>query len=245
MRVMYLIRFDDICETMNWSIWKNIENILIKTNCRPILSVVPDNQDKVLKIDQAEPRFWEHVRRWQSMGWTIGLHGYQHRFVTQDSGLIRANRYSEFAGLPAELQRCKITKGIQIFKSEGIKANIFVAPAHSFDLITIRELRKIGIRCISDGFFLFPHLDSEDMMWIPQQLWRFYRMPIGVWTICFHHNNWKGNDLLGFHRTIVKNKHKIVDVNKVIDTYGNRHVTCLDSMFARSFLIAVRLKSNA
>ena len=46
-------------------------------------------------------------------------------------------------------------------------------------------LLELGIDVISDGFYRRPvrHLGAT---WIPQQMWRFRRMPSGVWTVCLH-----------------------------------------------------------
>ena len=95
----YLVRFDDICPTMNWSVWTQIEAELRQRNIKPILAVVPDNQDAKLRVDSPRSDFWDCVRGWQALGWTIGLHGYQHRYVTQQSGIVGLNARSEFAGL--------------------------------------------------------------------------------------------------------------------------------------------------
>ncbi len=45
MKARYLIRFDDICPTMNWTIWEQVEQVLRTYHVQPILAVVPDNQD--------------------------------------------------------------------------------------------------------------------------------------------------------------------------------------------------------
>ena len=45
MSAKYILRFDDICSTMNWNKWNSIEDILIKHNIKPILAIVPDNKD--------------------------------------------------------------------------------------------------------------------------------------------------------------------------------------------------------
>ena len=47
----YLLRFDDICPTMNWKVWSEIEAALVQRDLKPILAVVPDNQDQVLKVN--------------------------------------------------------------------------------------------------------------------------------------------------------------------------------------------------
>ena len=50
-RLMYLIRFDDICPTMNWVIWTEIDEILTTEGIKPILAVIPDNRNPVLFIE--------------------------------------------------------------------------------------------------------------------------------------------------------------------------------------------------
>ena len=105
MSAQYLVRFDDVCPTMNWTIWNALEKILIEANVKPILAVIPDNQDPHLMAGRREERFWDRAREWQARGWTIGLHGYQHLFVTQDGGIVGTHPRSEFAGLPGRARR--------------------------------------------------------------------------------------------------------------------------------------------
>src|SRR5215472_8164987 len=99
MGARYLIRFDDICPTMNWVIWERVEKILVSTGIKPILAVVPDNQDPRLRAAEPNLDFWNKVRGWQSRGWTIGLHGYQHLASTRDGGVLKINKWGEFSGL--------------------------------------------------------------------------------------------------------------------------------------------------
>ena len=79
----YLLRFDDACPTMNWGVWDAVETELLRHNTRPIVAVVPDNRDPKLMADAPRAEFWDRVRRWQSIGWAIGLHGYQHVYVSK------------------------------------------------------------------------------------------------------------------------------------------------------------------
>ncbi|NTW33617.1 MAG: DUF2334 domain-containing protein, partial [Bacteroidetes bacterium] len=37
------------------------------------------------------------MKELQKKGFLIALHGYQHRYVTENSGIMRINEYSEFA----------------------------------------------------------------------------------------------------------------------------------------------------
>src|SRR5437868_15488717 len=136
----YLLRFDDICPTMNWSVWLEIECILIQQALKPLLAVVPDNQDPTLQIDSPAADFWERVRGWQARGWTIALHGFQHRYVSGNAGLVGVRKKSEFAGLPSEQQREKLRLGVEVFKHEQITPRVWIAPGHSFDANTVALL---------------------------------------------------------------------------------------------------------
>ena len=152
----YLLRFDDICPTMNWRVWEEIESVLVQRQLKPVLAVVPDNQDPVLQVDAPAADFWDRVRAWQDLGWVIALHGYQHRYVSRNAGLAARRRLSEFAGLPVETQREKLQRGMEIFAREGIKSRVWIAPGNAFDTATVALLPEFGINVISAGYFQFP-----------------------------------------------------------------------------------------
>jgi len=176
----YLVRFDDICPTMKWSVWDRIEAILQEHGVRPMLGVIPDNQDASLRVDPPNPAFWDRVRQWQLWGWTIGLHGYQHLYTSQSAGLVGIKKASEFAGVPLREQRTRLLEGFRILNDEGVRPRVWIAPGHSFDQTTVTILKDIGISCISDGLFVWPRTDRGGSLWIPQQLWRFRALPFGV-----------------------------------------------------------------
>src|SRR2546423_272162 len=100
---------------MDWGLWEPIDAALIHADLAPILAVVPDNQDPTLRIERANPLFWDRVRSWQRRGWTIGLHGFQHLYVSNDAGLVGRRAKSEFAGLPLEEQRSKLDRAVAVF----------------------------------------------------------------------------------------------------------------------------------
>jgi len=209
-----------------------IETILMGKKVKPILAVVPDNQDLHLMVDDPVTDFWERVRTWQARGWTIAVHGYQHKYVTSRKGIMGINPYSEFAGLSSDEQETKLQKGLQIFQQEGITPTVFVAPAHSFDKITLRLLPKYGIRIISDGFTRFPFKSAEGIFWIPQQLWKFAPKRSGVWTICMHYNDWKKGDVAEFERSIGRFQNEMSCVEEVEKQYSHRQQTFNDRLFA-------------
>ena len=45
-----LIRFDDIAENMNWHLMAKCEKIFDELNIKPVMGVIPNNQDKDLLI---------------------------------------------------------------------------------------------------------------------------------------------------------------------------------------------------
>ena len=243
MPVSYLIRFDDICPTMNWKIWAQIEAELNQCAIKPILAVVPDNQDAKLVVDESRKDFWECVRRWQRMDWTIGLHGYQHRYVTQQRGIVGLNARSEFAGLPASEQKDKLRRGLAIFEREGVHADAWIAPAHSFDLTTVQVLHSLSVQVISDGFHVFPYTDADGMIWVPQQIWRFAAKPFGVWTVCYHSNSWSGPDLGQFRADLGRYARQIRSMQGVVEQYKTRQKSTLDMLAWRLVFGGIQMRT--
>jgi predicted deacetylase len=244
MSARYLIRIDDVCPTMNWVVWEEVEEILLKAEIKPLLAVVPDNQDEHLNVSPPREEFWNLVRSWHDRGWSIGLHGYQHKYVTQDAGIVGINNRSEFAGLPVESQASKLHMAIDIFRREGIAPDFWVAPAHSFDATTIRLLQSIGLRRVSDGLFLFPNVDSDGTLWIPQQMWRFRPLPFGVWCVCLHINDWNQGEIRGFRRDVQKYRDKIISMQEAIARFGRRRRDWKDRALAMALprLLRTRLR---
>ena len=236
MKAQYLLRFDDICPTMNWGNWERLENILREYEVKPILAVVPDNQDPHLSVAPPDPRFWDRVREWQTLGWTIGMHGWQHRFVTHNAGVVGVTCRSEFAGLPRKLQQEKLGAAAKIFGRQGIRSDLWIAPAHSFDYVTMRILAELGMHYISDGFSTWPFSDSLGLLWIPQQLWTFRYRPFGTWTICFHINSWTDANIPAFESNVLKYRACISTFAEVATRYRHRQKTIWDSLGASAYL---------
>ena len=223
-----LLRFDDICPTMRWSIWNDVEKILVRTGVKPILAVVPDNRDEDLIFDPPDANFWKRVRAWQERGWTIGLHGYQHRYVTSTPGMFGRMPRSEFAGLPQEVQEAKLRQALQVFHDHDVSPELWVAPAHSFDANTIVALSKVGMRTISDGYALYPYKDSAGMTWIPQQVGRFRRLPFGVWTVCHHINDWTSREIARLDHDLSNFTGHFASMPDILQSYSQRRRNWLD-----------------
>lgn len=213
---LFLLRFDDICPTMRWDIWPEIESALIHYNVKPILAVVPDNQDPGLQVAPPVDNFWSRARRWQQLGWTIAMHGYQHLYVAKDAGLVQLRKKSEFASLPAAVQKEKLHRGSEIFAREGIRSHVWIAPGNAFDKTTVSLLPQFGIDTISAGWFWGPFVGPLKMTWMPCQLSILRPVPTGVWTVCYHHNSWEPSDISDLFRGLERYHDDIVSLEEAL-----------------------------
>jgi peptidoglycan/xylan/chitin deacetylase (PgdA/CDA1 family) len=187
LRATYLLRFDDLCPTMSKQRFDAFMVLAERYGIRPVLAVVPDNQDAELKIDDPDPTFWSRMRDLQAAGATIALHGYRHSCSSSGRSLLRLHSRSEFAGVPEETQRKWIQDGLATLRTNGLSPRLFVAPRHGFDSATLRALRHEALGFLSDGFASRP-FTRGGVLWIPQQLWEPVKKPRGLWTICLHTN---------------------------------------------------------
>ena len=241
MKAKYLVRFDDICPTMNWLVWDQLEAILVKHNIKPLLAIVPDNRDQKLAVGPPLAEFWAKVRSWQAAGWFIAMHGYQHQYLTSEAGIMRINKFSEFSGLSYEEQYNKLAKGVAIFKEHGVRIDGWIAPAHSFDANTVKALLDLNINIISDGFYWRP-VNKLGAIWIPQQLWRFRKMSYGLWTVCLHHNEYSAETISKLAKDIETYAPVIISVDQVQHDYCIKECTLLDKLMAIVWHISLRSK---
>jgi predicted deacetylase len=219
----YLLRFDDLCPTMNWKVWSEIEAALTDHRLKPILAVVPDNRDPKLRVAAPAQDFWERVRRWQARGWTIALHGFQHKYIAERPGIITPRKQTEFAGVPTAEQEEKLRRGMEIFKEQGVYPRVWIAPSNSFDGTTVSLLPGVGIRIICDGCFRLPFVSQrQHVVWVPQQLYCFRPAPRGIWTVCYHHNQWTASDLVEFRKSLDRYHADIWSLDEVLQAWGGR-----------------------
>jgi predicted deacetylase len=232
----YIIRLDDACPTMDYDKWSKIFDILDKYNVKPIIAVIPNNEDKNFIINKYDNNFWNKVKIWENKGYYISMHGYNHKYISNSGGLVPMNKQSEFAGVNIEIQRDKIRKGWNIFKQNGILPKIWVAPSHTFDKNTLQVLKEeTNIKIISDGVAFYPY-NKYGFFWIPQQLWWYKEEKNGVWTICLHPNNMNYKQIESLEKFIKNNEEKFkMDLNYLIKQYNNRKNSILDKLYYNFF----------
>lgn len=206
MRSKFLFRIDDICPGMDWNKFNRVEKIFDKYKILPIIGVIPKNFDLELKVNKDEiynVSFWNKIKKLTKKGWIVAQHGFDHVYINNDSGLMKITKRSEFCKLSYEEQYKKIKLGKEILENNlGIKVEWWMAPAHSFDETTLKVLKDLGFKYITDGFYL-GIVKKNGMVWVPQQLWRPIKMPFGLWTICLHLNGF--NNFTGLENFVKNN----------------------------------------
>ena len=196
---------------MNHVKWEQIEDILSRYDIRPMVGIIPHNEDPQLIIDPEETLFWTEggtLNRWEKRGWKIALHGYNHMFISNQGleGLNPLWARSEFAGLPIDIQKLKIKEGVSIMRKAGYNPACFFAPAHTYDENTMKALlEESDIRIICDTIAIKPYRYS-DFIIIPQICGRCRNMPIGgTYTFCLHPNYMREEDFCQTEMFIKKN----------------------------------------
>ena len=151
-----LIRIDDITEHMNWKLMDRCEKFFLKNKIKPILGVIPKNQDEEFLKFEKRDFFWKKVkdcnqsdRKFQCMA--------IHIYDTQT-----AKRFFGYGGrlnflVTFEKQNDKIKSGLKIFKDNDIKIRSFFAPNHTYDTNTFKALKNNSVLTVIDGYGLTPY----------------------------------------------------------------------------------------
>ncbi len=206
--MIYYLRLDDACEKRDISKWNQMEDLLDRYEIKPLVGIIPHCEDPMMDRYDFDSCFWDMVDSWIKKGWIIAMHGYSHVFETDEGGINPVNNRSEFAGVDLEIQRKKIKDGLDIFKIHGIKPVVFFAPAHTFDLNTIRAIKEeSNIRIISDTVANKPYR-KWDLTFIPQQSGHVRKLPLSVVTFCYHPNTMSEIDFVFLEEFIKKNREK-------------------------------------
>lgn len=211
MSVTYIFRLDDISWDMNYENFCRIRDLFIKYDICPIVGVIPNNEDQELKAQVGKYRlsreeFWREIYNLQhNHGWAVALHGYNHVYVTDDSGIFGINKRSEFAGLPLSDQIEKISAGKEILEQHGLTIDAFMAPAHSLDWNTIEALKHNDIFTVTDGLCAYPY--EKNGVWFIPQVWPWpWKRANCIDTVCFHINSWEPWRFDKLEKFIIRNR---------------------------------------
>jgi len=220
-----LIRFDDIAPNMNWAMMDKCQNLLNSYDIKPVLGVIPNNEDPDLLSYPKREKFWNIVNEWKNNGWSIAMHGYNHLYdrQTNKKDYFNYGGGSEFCGHTYEHQLSKLKKSYKIFNENNIKVDTFFAPNHTYDLNTFKALKQIGINRIIDGYGLIPYY-SHEIKFLPQLFYKLIVLPFGIQTTQLHINYWNNRDYEEFKIFIDKNHKKIINLEHAFSRDSNSFV---------------------
>lgn len=214
----YLIRFDDITSDMDWEKFYAVKKVVENHNIYSVLGVVPKNEDENLKIRPglSEEEFFVKIRGFKDYGDTIAQHGTYHVYKNKDSGIMGIGNYSEFSGLSYDEQLSKLNIGKEILKKNEVWQPYFMAPSHSFDINTLKALKKLGFEAVTDGYGFYPY-QIEDITLVPQLVTMPIRfIPFGVQTICLHTNNMDQASINSLIKFVEQNKKKFINFEEAL-----------------------------
>lgn len=201
-----ILRLDDACERIDESNWNKIEEICDKYDIKPLVGIIPNCKDVEMNKYNFNDTFWSlRVNRWITKGWTIAMHGLNHYFKTNESGINPVNKKSEFAGLSLNEQRQMINEGLKIFESHGVVPYVFFAPAHTFDNNTIDALSETKVITHISDTPAFDIYQAKGLTFVPQQSGIVRKLPFRTITFCYHPNTMKEEDFLKLERFAKKN----------------------------------------
>jgi hypothetical protein len=213
-----LLRFDDIAENMNWSLLEKCEELFDKYKIKPVLGIIPNNQDKELLSHPKKNNFWQLVKKWENKGWEISMHGYNHLYDmdTHKKDLFMHGGKSEFCGHTLKSQKKKIKLGLAVFKKNNVNVRSFFAPNHTYDLNTLEALKEFDINIVIDGYGVKPYL-KHGIKFIPQLFYKLFFLPFGIQSTQIHLNYWKEKDFINFEKFIKNNYKNIITFDEVIN----------------------------
>ncbi len=229
----YVFRLDDISPDMDFEKFHRFQSILDKYCVSPIIGVIPANEDSKLKEmgsqrgvevgrgqvvggGSEENGFWSMVRSLHlEKGWSVALHGFNHVYDSNASGLLKYHNRSEFVGQDREVQQQKIRDGKGILTEKGLTIAAFMAPAHTFDKITLQVLSQNDIKVITDGYGVYSY-NKEGITFVPQLFARPRKMPFGVYTFCFHTDELTEKDFVGAESFLAANGAHVIPFEEAV-----------------------------
>lgn len=211
------IRMDDISPDMDWERFMAFKALLDNYGIKPLIGIVPDNRDENLHKTDSKSNFWGYIKELQENGWVIALHGFQHVYTTKRGGLFPLNHFSEFAGISLEKQKTMLKQGTEIMQQYGIKTDIFMAPAHSYDRNTLFALRENGYTKLTDGFGNGPY-KWKGMIFYPISFLqsRSLKKKTGITTLVVHANELQKADLERYQRLFEAHKQELLSYGEYL-----------------------------
>jgi len=219
---------------MGWDRFSALSDALLKIEVPCLIGVIPDCRDH--KLWRFPPRrdFWDVIRDLKSSGWTIAQHGYTHVYDRVSRDVIGIMRKSEFAGHDFETQVSRLASGARVLSNEGLATDIFMAPSHAFDRLTIKALRQTGFKFVTDGAALWPY-EEHGVIFIPQIFPHPRHFGAGIYTLCWHLDTIDESTFRGLLRFVESNTHRIIGFKDAVKYTRNGVIGYASRRLMRAF----------
>lgn len=224
------VRLDDITADMDWDKFNQFKAVLDKYQIKPLIGVVPDNQDQTLAFNQKKTDFFQYIKELEAEGWSIAQHGYQHVYQNHNGGIFPLNRDSEFTGETYQVQREKLQKGKQLLENQGIIPTIYMAPSHSYDKTTIKALVDLGFTTITDGFGKHPY-QRQGIAFLPIAFHskKALLKKSGVTTLVFHTNGMNEAAMEYWDKEFGKQQENLINYHQLL-SYPVENRSCFGNV---------------
>lgn len=246
--MMISIRMDDITPDMDWTKFLRFKELCDLYQVKPLIGVVPDNQDEMLHVEAVRADFWDYVLQLQKEGWCIAQHGCTHIYSTRKKGCFPLNALSEYAGKSYEEQLASLRRGKEILEAHNIHTDMFMAPAHSYDKATLKALKELGYKRITDGFGSRPYAWKGFIFYpISFRQASSLRKCHGYTTFVVHANTMNDKDFERYEKLFAENKNKLISYGEYLEAEPQRrgslgHIK--EYLMAFSKYLLVNIKSN-
>lgn len=209
-------RIDDVCPQMDEEKFLAALDTLDEYGIKPLLGIIPDNQDPFLTRHDTDPGFWQKMKKLQSEGCLIAMHGYRHVYDNKAISMMTGKGKSEFAGHSYQVQCDKLERGVAILKQHDLDTDIFMAPAHSFDKNTIRALSQMGFKYISDGRSSQCY-ERFGIKFLPCRSYRVSVKCHGLTTVALHPCTNGARELETLRKTLNRNSACLASFSELLD----------------------------
>lgn len=211
------IRMDDITPDMDWARFLRFKELCDLYQVKPLIGVVPQNQDSMLHCGEAREDFWEYVLQLEKEGWVIAQHGCTHTYHTKKKGCFPLNAISEYAGRSYREQLDSLKRGREILEAHGIFTDIFMAPAHSYDRNTLKALKAAGFGRLTDGFGDRPY-EWMGLTFYPISFRQSssLKQESGYTTFVIHSNTMKDEDFERYERMFAEHQDKLLSYQEYL-----------------------------
>lgn len=228
------VRIDDFCADIDKNKFLIVTNFLDKMEIKPLIGIIPENKDKTLKKGDCFENFWEVARDLQNKGYTFAQHGFNHVYTSKDGGILNINKRGEHTGEDVESQYRILSEGRKILQKNGFDLNIYMAPSNSFDKNTLKALKKLNFKYVTDGWTNYLY-EMEDLVFIPcRNVIKISKHDSGIITLMLHTNTLTNKQFEIFKQTIINNRENVVNYDELLNCEVKKH-----NKFKEKFLIFI------